>query len=389
MDQYAQSLLAEFDRIADPRRREGRRYPLSAILGLMVMGVLQGEDSLRGIREWAHYHWAQLCQPLGFGRPDFPAYNTLRTLLARLDMAAVDRLISAWLERTLDQEFKAVSADGKVLRGSRRAKVPGLAVVALASHELGVVLGQLPVQPGEGELDALLRLLRERPLAGRVVTLDAGLLTGEVTQVIIAGSGNYVGAVKGNHQAVKAAIDEWVAEQIAPVVQGPFTAEPADSRPVRRAPDARTVEKSRGRLEIRELWLVPADELQPYLCETWGWQGVQQVGWLRRRQQRHCGEPWQEQEVTIVTSLAVEQAAAADVLHLTRQHWSIENKVHWVRDVSFNEDRRHARSFGVMMAWARNLALTLLRGHGFRFVPDGWRFASANLGLVLQWLTGT
>lgn len=93
--------------------------------------------------------------------------------------------------------------------------------------------------------------------------------------------------------------------------------------------------------------------------------------------------------MTIITSLSAQQASADEVLHLARQHWSIENKVHWVRDVSFNEDRRHARSFGVMLAWTRNVALALLRGHGFRFVPDGWRFASANLGLVLLWLTGT
>src|SRR5512138_3168366 len=50
----------------------------------------------------------------------------------------------------------------------------------------------------------------------------------------------------------------------------------------RRAADARTVEKSRGRLEIREVWVVAADELEAYLAEEWGWQGVRQLGWIRR-----------------------------------------------------------------------------------------------------------
>lgn len=153
-------------------------------------------------------------------------------------------------------------------------------------------------------------------------------------------------------------------------------------------PDARTVDKSRGRLEIRELWLVAAEELESYLAQEWGWIAVQQVGWLRRRQQRRPGEPWLEEEVTVVTSLAPQQASPLAVLHLARQHWSIENQVHWVRDVSFSEDRRHGRAIAQMLAWARNMAITILRQHRFRFVPDGWRFASANLGLVLLWLTG-
>lgn len=139
---------------------------------------------------------------------------------------------------------------------------------------------------------------------------------------------------------------------------------------------------------MRELWLVPARELGPYLAQEWGWVGVQQVGWLRRRQQRRLGDPWQEEEVTVVTSLSPREASASDVLHLMRQHWSIENQVHWVRDVSFNEDRRHGRAIGQMLAWARNMAITILRQHWFRFIPDGFRFASANPGLVLLWLTG-
>jgi hypothetical protein len=249
MDCQAQSLLAEFGRIADPRRREGRRYRLNAVLGLVVVGALQGEDSLRGIWVWARYHWPQLWLPLGFGSPHFPAYNTLRSLLARLDVEAVDRLVSDWLERALGHRLQRVSADGKVLRGSRRATVPGLAVVALASHELGMVLGQMPVSPGKGELDALLRLLRERPLAGRVVTLDAGLLTGEVTQVLTEGGGDYVGTVKRNREEVKAAIDEWVAEQISPLDTGTAKGRTSREQPSAagtRRPDDREIPRASG-----------------------------------------------------------------------------------------------------------------------------------------------
>lgn len=391
MDCDPESLFAQLKCVPDPRRREGRRYCLSAILGLVVLGTLHGEDALRGIWVWARYHWSELWLPLGFGNPSFPAYNTLRNVLARLDANQVDRLMRTWLEHLLGYPVGGVSADGKVLRGSRRAAVPGLGVVALVHQTQGSVLAQEQLRAGEGEVTALLRLLGAAPLGGRVVTLDAGLTTTAVTQVITERGGDYIGVVKGNQPEVKQAVDDWVAEQVFPpplatADHGPLS---APALRARRPPDVRTVDKSRGRLEVRELWLRPADELGPYLAQEWGWTGVQQVGWLRRRQQRRPGEPWLEEDVTIISSLSPAEAPPEVMLSLVRQHWCIENRVHWVRDVSFSEDQRHGRAIGPMLAWARNLALTLFRQHGFQFVPDGWRFASANLGLVLLWLTGT
>lgn len=88
-----------------------------------------------------------------------------------------------------------MSADGKVLRGSRRATLPGLAVVDVVGHELKAILAQAEVQAGEGELNTLLRLLREAPLRGRVVTLDAGLLSAEHVSPLSEAAGRRVSQV--------------------------------------------------------------------------------------------------------------------------------------------------------------------------------------------------
>ena len=93
------------------------------------------------------------------------------------------------------------------------AHVAGLKLVSLFQHELGVVLGQQQVPAGTGEQPTALTLLRGTPLQGRVVTLDAGLLNAEATQVITTGGGNYVGVVKENYPSVKADIDAWIADQ--------------------------------------------------------------------------------------------------------------------------------------------------------------------------------
>lgn len=250
------SLLAWLTKIADPRRREGRRYGLAPLLGLVVLGALHGHDSLRGIWVWARYHWRDLWEPLGFGSPHFPAYNTVRDLLARLDADEVDRIVRVWLEQVVGHPIRGVSADGKVLRGSRRVTLPGLAVVGLVGHELKVVLAQAVVPPGGSELQTLLRLLREVPLTGRVVTLDAGLMSAETTQVITEGEGDYLGVVKGNHGEVKWAVDEWVAEDIFPLSAAPSDAASARRRtsqatgdlaaPCARRPNRRKIARTPG-----------------------------------------------------------------------------------------------------------------------------------------------
>ncbi len=148
-----------------------------------------------------------------------------------------------------------------------------------------------------------------------------------------------------------------------------------------------TIEKSRGRVEIRELWVVPADDLSAYLAAEWGWQGIAQVGWVRRWRNGRPAELWTVEEVTIVTSRPPTTTPPALVLALVRQHWSIENRVHWPRDVSLNEDRLHGRQIGMMLAWLRSMVLNLIRHHlPGTFIPDARSMLATDLRQALQWL---
>lgn len=147
---------------------------------------------------------------------------------------------------------------------------------------------------------------------------------------------------------------------------------------------AHTIEQSRGRLEIRELWLAAAGDLGPYLADVWKWQDVAQLGWVRRQRQGRRAAPWTEEWVTIVTSLTPADATPEDILRLVRRHWVIENRVHYVRDGSYAEDRQHGRA--QMAAWIRNTAISVFPWRGFRYVPDGRRWASAHLEATVRWL---
>lgn len=238
---HPDSLLGGLAALPDPRRRQGRRYPLPAILGLVLMGMLHGRDSLRGGWVWARQHWSLLWRPLGGRSPHFPAYNTVRTLLLSLDADEVDRCLRPWLSRLLDHPLGGISADGKVLRGSKRDELPALHVVSLVAHDCASILAQRQAVDGD-EVGALLVLLTEVPLAGRTISMDAGLLSSTVTQTITEQKGEYIGMVKGNNPEVVAVLDEWVAAEVLSPLGGKCRT-PAGSRD----PDCATEKETPGR----------------------------------------------------------------------------------------------------------------------------------------------
>jgi hypothetical protein len=150
--------------------------------------------------------------PRGFGSPPFPALTTLWNLLGVLDADHRDSIVSHWLTDLLGQPTGGISADGKVLRGSRREDVPGVWLVALARQDGGTVLHQRQVTSGTHDLPTLLNRLREVPLQQQIVTLDAGLLCAETTQVVRGQHGDDRGVVKGNQAELKTVLDDWVAD---------------------------------------------------------------------------------------------------------------------------------------------------------------------------------
>jgi hypothetical protein len=111
----------------------------------VVLATLQGESSLRGIWVWSRNHWPAIWQPLGFSSARFPALTTLWNLLSNLDAEALELLIGRWLEQLLGGPIGGFSADGKILRASRRdgpEKLLGVQLVSLVHHQLGIVMRQ-------------------------------------------------------------------------------------------------------------------------------------------------------------------------------------------------------------------------------------------------------
>jgi|YNPBryunderm2012_1023409.scaffolds.fasta_scaffold31344_1 hypothetical protein len=187
MDEKRKPLSTYLCAIRDPRRRQGRIYPLTSILTMLILAAVNGESTLRGMWLWAQQHWEQICRGLGLewlAHP--PTYGTLWRILALLEMSQLEPALRHWVQGAWGE---AVSVDGKSLRGSRRrAGLPALSVVLAAAQGIRLILSRAEVE-GEKVTEAALRLIQGMPLEGKVVTLDAGLNQRPIAKAIVEKGG--------------------------------------------------------------------------------------------------------------------------------------------------------------------------------------------------------
>ncbi len=190
-------VLAE---VPDPRSRRGRRYPLSALLGLACAALLCGHRSYSAMAEWARNYDPELLRALGFTRAMAPCAATLFLVFRALDRDAFERVLGRWATEVLADRAPAdaLALDGKALRGSRKQGAPGAHLLSVVSQALGLTVAQAAVGDKTNEIPVAPDVLRELVLTGRVVTMDALLTQREVAQAILDGGGDYLMVAKGN-----------------------------------------------------------------------------------------------------------------------------------------------------------------------------------------------
>lgn len=212
------SLMGRLRKVKDPRRREGRIYPLGGLLGMMVLAGIKGQKTLRSMYLWGAKRWGRISRPVGFtGQAHPPAYGTVWYTLQKLEVGELERETREWAREINQEETEGRKIDGKVLRGSRREdpQQAAVQVVTMVAQTLKRVMSQQIAEGGD-QTEATLQLLRSVPLQGKLVTLDAGLLHREVANRIVGQGGDYLGPIKGNEAQVKNAVDEWIEAKISP-----------------------------------------------------------------------------------------------------------------------------------------------------------------------------
>jgi predicted transposase YbfD/YdcC len=338
-------LLERLAMIPDPRDRRGLRHTLASVLAISAAAVLAGARSVTAIAEWAADAPWPVLAALGVRRDPLtrrchvPGEATIRRVLARVDGDAVDATVGAWLADRLHPlgHRRVLAVDGKRLRGSARAGHQVHLLAALDHHD-GAVLAQRDVPADTNEIALFGPLLAGLDLAGVVVTADALHTQRDHASFLIARGADYLLVVKANQPALHAQLAGLPWRQI-PVMD-------------------RTREHAHGRIEVRTLKVAAVAGL----CFPHAAQAIQVT-----RRVRAPGGRWRTVTVYAVTSLALGTASPAQLAGWLRGHWKIENRLHWVRDVTFGEDASHARTGSLprVMASLRNLAIGALRlaGH--------------------------
>lgn len=341
------SLFAVFETLPDPRSAHGQRYPLAYLLTCLVAALLCNCNSTCAVSQWCREQRTLLRRVFGARRHLTPSDSLYRRLLPRLDVEQVEAALSAWVQATRPaDDHEAVAVDGKTVRGARTDAQAAPHLLAFCTHETQETLLQVRVADKTNEIPVAQAVAARLHWQGRVLTADALHTQTALVATLRALGGEVVLTVKDNQPTLAADLALF------------FAAPPTPCR------SAQTQDWQRGRQEIRTLAL--SSDLSAYLATDSRWPGIAQVGCLRRRVTVAATGHTRDETVYLITTLSAAHASPERILALIRGHWSIENRLHYVRDVTFGEDRSRLRSGHApqVLAALRNLAITLIHRSG-------------------------
>lgn len=341
-----ETFVAIFADVPDPRDINAQ-HDLTEMLFIAVAATLCGADSCAAFAEFGRAKQPLLRRFLDL-KHGVPSHDTFSRVFRILDPRALEAALGrfvAEIGRALGHTAqpaagRVVAVDGKRLRGAYdrgRAPMTPIIVSAYLNHTR-MALAQT-VAPGGGEVKGVLALLELIALKGAIVTGDALHCTAKTARAVRDKGADYVLALKGNRSTLAREADE------------------AFDRAGPHAPFAETAGQGHDRTEHRVAWVVPA----PGAAERHGFAGLVAFGRIEAWRQPH-GKPETSRVRTFVLSRAM---TPQELLATVREHWSIENDLHWPLDVVFNEDAcRTRKDHGpANLAVMRKIALNLLRAN--------------------------
>lgn len=343
------SIRIHFSKLEDPRIDRQKLHQLLDIIVIAICGVICGAETWVEIANFgeARKEWFKKFLDLANG---IPSHDTFGRVFRLLNAEAFEGCFFDWVKAVNQMTGgQVIAIDGKELRRSMDGQLGTKAIhlVSAWANENRLILTQRKVDSKTNEITVIPELLDALELAGCIVTIDAMGCQKEIASKIIERKADYILAVKEN----QGHLFEDIAYLFDLFLKGPDPLKHVKGY-------AKTVDKDHGRIEIRECWTLLSSEQQTTLRDSAAWEKLTSLVCVRR--ERRLPSKTQVEMRYYIASLSPD---ANTLLQSIRAHWGIENSVHWILDVAFNEDqsRVHKDHAPENLAVMRRIAVNLLR----------------------------
>lgn len=344
-EQLQQQLAEHFEDLEDPRGSQGVLHPFISIVTISLLATIGGAQGWEDIEIYgvSHEEWLSSFLKLPFG---IPSADTYRRLFERISPQALEKSFNTWLSSlVIDLGAEVIPIDGKTLKGSydRNGSQSALHCVSAWASEHRLFLGQVKVEDKSNEITAIPALLELLDISGCIITIDAMGTQHEIARRIQAQGADYVLALKANHPTLHREVKQWFK-----------TAQESNFEGIEYSHDVR-VESGHYRREKRQVIAVALNQIGD-LHKQAQWSGLQTIIQVVRT--RHL---WNKTTQEVMFYLSSLPPNAQQLGKAIRQHWSIENQLHWVLDVTFGEDACRIRTgnapenIALLKRWSINL----------------------------------
>ena len=336
--------LRHFEDLPDPRQPGKVTYPLDEILLLCLLAVMAGADTFTDIALFGakKLDFLRRFRPY---RDGTPTHDHLGDILATIDAEAFQRCFVAWVSALTGIPEGVVAIDGKTVRRSHH-KSKGKAAIHMVSAFAArqrLVLGQVKVAEKSNEIIAIPKLLDMLAIEGAIVTIDAMGCQRDIARKIVAKKADYILALKGNQSSLQEDVRLLAAEQRANGFKDTKISQ------------HQTIDSDHGRIETRDITVIHD---VGWLRERHDWPGLNGV--VIVESQRETGDKIERETRFYITSLVL---LAALIGPMVREHWAVENSLHWVMDMIFRDDECRVRTDHAPANFTtiKHMALNLIR----------------------------
>lgn len=334
------SLIHHFSSIEDPRVNRQKRHQLQDIFFISICAMICGADNWVSIEEFglAKEQWFTELLGLEHG---IPSHDTFGAVYAAIDTDLFSACFSRWVADLANiTKGEVIAIDGKCLRRSvdKASKKAAIYMVSAWAQQNNLVLGQVKVDDKSNEITAIPKLLSRLDIAGAVITVDAMGCQKKIAEQIVRQGGDYVFSLKGNQGNLHDDVKSFFTSSLSPAVA------------------AVSYEGDHGRIETRTL-RATADIA--WLQERHDWNSLRSI--IAVTAKREIGDKMTEETRYFISSLDADDPQRLE--RAVRAHWAIENNLHWVLDIAFDEDSNRTRKghSAANLAVIRHIALNLIK----------------------------